>query len=211
MEFECGFEWEPLRTPLGFKGGSLTGLWQTAVWLRGAGGCGGLGLGTQSTLWSDPELFASCSEEEGNRRMYAITREALARARALDFASPPALLDALLPALDAYAREVTGRPDLRLTFILNALVALDNAAWQLVAAEQGWRTFDDLIPEAARPALSCRHRELALIPLISYGMSPAAALAEVEQGAAVLKIKLGHDPAGDGDPEKMLAWDCRRL
>ena len=68
---------EPLVRPFGFKGGYLTELWQAAVTLRGGSGEAATGLGTQSVLWSDAEIFASRSEAEGNELMLALTRRAV--------------------------------------------------------------------------------------------------------------------------------------
>ena len=70
-------EKEPLIQPFGFKGGYLTELWQSVVRLTGSGGHSAIGLGTQSVLWSDSEIFQNNSESEGNRMMYSITEKAL--------------------------------------------------------------------------------------------------------------------------------------
>ena len=74
---DCAFENEPFSAPFGFKGGYLTGSWQTAALLRSATGAEGLGLGTQSPLWSDAGLFAANAEPAGNAMMFLMTAHAL--------------------------------------------------------------------------------------------------------------------------------------
>lgn len=205
------FEREKLATPFGFKGGSLHELWQTVVRLDDASGNRGVGLGTQSVLWSDARVFAENSESRGNEMMLAVTVFAEERAREISWDDPIDLLAALLPATYEYARTVTANPGLRLTFVLNALVALDNAAWILYSKARGFGSFDEMIPPEFGPALSARHRSLAAIPLVSYGVSLAEIQGELDRGCCLLKIKIGSDPEGDGDLDRMLAWDQERL
>ena len=64
------FEREPLRNPFGFKGGYLSELWQTVSYLRSRNNNHGIGLGTQSVLWSDDLIFSSHSESGGNALMW---------------------------------------------------------------------------------------------------------------------------------------------
>jgi len=205
------FEREPFIRPFGFKGGYLTGAWQTATLLEGESGCEGLGLSTQSVLWSDASDFASHSEAGGNALMFAVQERALSMLKGARFATPIEALDAVLPELAAYGRAVTGRPDLRLTFVLNALVGVDNALWVLYAAENGIAGFDGMIPAEFRPALSARHTLLAGIPLMAYGIPIDEIVAAVNDGFFFLKIKIGADPDKDGDLDKMLAWDKARI
>ena len=205
------FEREPLISPFGFKGGYLTELWQTVGLVESFSGKRGLGLGTQSVLWSDAGVFSENSEAAGNALMSVMTSFALKHAGNRCFADPLQLLDNLLePTLD-YGRAITSRPDLRLTFALNSLVAVDNAAWQLYCAERGITSFDEMVPEAFRPALSHRHRQLGVIPLMTYGVGLDEIVGAVRDGCFLLKIKIGSDPDKDGDPEKMLKWDIDRL
>jgi len=211
LKTNSNFEREPLISPFGFKGGYLTELWQTVALVEGFSGKRGLGLGTQSVLWSDAGVFTENSESAGNALMFAMTAFALKHTGDRCFDDPLQLLDALLePTLD-YGRTVTSRPDLRLTFALNSLVAVDNAAWQLYCAERRIAGFDQMVPEALRPALSHRHRELGVIPLMTYGVPLDAIVQAARDGCFLLKIKIGSDPDKDGDPEKMLAWDVERL
>ncbi|MHB9023785.1 MAG: enolase C-terminal domain-like protein [Armatimonadota bacterium] len=205
------FEREPLLSPFGFKGNYVSELWQSIALLESAGGKRGLGLGTLSPLWSDAGIFATHSEAAGNSFMYLMTAHALEVARGMSFATPLDLLEALLPEVYNYGKRITGNPSMRLTFALNALVAVDNAAWQLYCAEWGIETFDAMIPAEVRPALAHRHHALASIPLMAYGVPLEGIKTAVEDGYFFLKIKIGSDPAKDGDQEKMLEWDKARL
>lgn len=207
---DANFAREPLRAPLGFKGGCLTELWQTVAGMRDDSGRVAVGLGTQSVLWSDETIFASQAEAAGNALMFQLTAHALRLCVGRSFARPEDLLDELLPATLAHGRVITGHAALRPTFALNALVAVDHAAWQLFAAAR--RTADlGVLAEPYAATLACRHRMVAVVPLISYGVPVARAVDFARAGAPLLKIKIGSDPAGDGDREKMLAWDCARL
>lgn len=209
----CNFEREPLRQPFGFKGRSLRELWQIVVKLEDPlDRAAGVGLGTQSVLWSDATIFSRYSEAAANALMFQLTVFALRHLedRGLRDLTPPQLLAELLPPTLAHGKLLTGHAGLRPTFALNALVAVDNAAWML-HAQRRKKSFDDLLAPAGRSALPHRHRQLASIPLVSYGVTPTNAAALASAGHFLLKIKLGNDPERDGDLDKMLAWDCRRL
>lgn len=205
------FEREPLATPFGFKGGFLTELWQTIALLTSDSGQRGVGLGVQSVLWSDPHVFAANSEAGGNALMLLLTSYALHTAEGRMFETPLDLLDALLPPTFAYGKTIAGKPDLRLTFVLNALVAVDNAAWRLYAAENSLTDFDALIPDFARPALSHRQSEVLSIPAVGYGLAVEEVVRLAASGYTLFKIKIGSDPAKDGDPVKMLEADIARM
>ncbi|MFH1615895.1 MAG: enolase C-terminal domain-like protein [Planctomycetota bacterium] len=207
----CNFEREPLLSPFGFKGGYVTEVWQNFVLLENAAGRQGLGLGTQSTLWSDADVFTSFSESAGNSVMFLMTSFAAKKAMEIDWETPMDLLDEVLPATYAYGKTITGNKNLRLTFALNALVAVDNAAWQLYCNEQNITNFDDLVPADIKPALSLRHPRLACIPLMTYGVPIEDISKAVEQGYFFLKVKIGPDPDKDGNLDKMLEWDKDRL
>lgn len=196
-------EREPLVHPFGFKGGSLSELWQSVVRLESDRGAAGTGLGTQSVLWSDPRIFSACGEGEGNRLMMAITAKALELIKGQSFTTPVSLLEAIFDEVYDFGKKVTGRPDLYKTFVLNALVAADNAAWLVYAREKGIRDFDDLIPSAYRPAFSHRHDRVLSVPVIAYGTSPAEAGALAAAGCPLIKIKIGHP----GTRQEMLEKD----
>ena len=128
------FEREPLIRPFGFKGGFLTEIWQSVALLQSTSGVRTIGLGTQNVLWSDANVFSAQSESGGNVLMYALTERALHLAKGQSFETPIDLLDTLIDEVYAYGKQITRNPHLRKTFALNALVAVDNAAWLLYAA-----------------------------------------------------------------------------
>lgn len=201
------FEREPLISPFGFKGGYLSELWQTACCLESESGRHAIGLGTQSVLWSDATIFSTHSEAGGNALMYALTERALQMLKGNSFFSPIGWMDEIFPELYAYAQQITGRPDLRKTFVLNALVPVDNALWLLYAREHGFTNFDQLIPQEYQSTFSERHDRIAAIPLISYNVVPAALRQEVEKGYFFMKIKIGQA----GSQSEMLEKDKQRL
>ncbi|MBQ9985575.1 MAG: mandelate racemase/muconate lactonizing enzyme family protein [Oscillospiraceae bacterium] len=201
---------EPLLAPFGFKGGHLDELWQILVRVED-GNDFGIGVGVQSVLWSDAEIFASHSQCGGNTLMFLITEYALTKINGKSFETPFDVLDYVRKDAIAYAKKITGREDLRETFVMNALVALDNAMWQLYAKQRKCEDFTMLVPETYRSALSHRHNKLCNIPLITYGLSDEKIHELLKDGFFLLKIKIGSDPDGDKDLDKMLAWDKARL
>lgn len=204
---DTNFEREPLAEAFGFKGSFLTQLWQTVALLGSPSGTTRIGLGTQSVLWADSSVFASHSESGGNALMFALTERALQRAEGRSFDTPVDLLERLLGEVHEYGKALTGDPELRETFALNALVAVDNAAWLLYAAANDIEDFDEMIPAAYRPGLSHRHDMVASIPTFGYGVSPEEVGEAVETGYYFLKIKIGHP----GSQEEMLEQDKQRL
>jgi hypothetical protein len=211
IKTNCNFEREPLKAPFGFKGGYLSELWQTVAYMQSENGADGIGLGTQSTLWSDADVFNSNSESAGNGMMFLMTCYALEKAKQIDWDCPFDLLDKLLPEVYEYGKKVTANNNLRLTFALNALVAVDNAAWLLYCREKHITSFDDMIPEDIKPTLSCKHDKLANIALMSYDVPLNKITEAVKQGYFLLKIKIGADPDRDGSLDKMLECDKKRL
>ncbi len=201
------FEREPLIRPFGFKGGYMSEIWQTVSYFQSAGGTESIGLCTQNVLWSDAAVFGGNSEAGGNALMYAITERAGQMLHSEKFTSPVTLQEQILTELYDYAAKVTRNPDLRMTFVLNALVGVDNALWMLYARENGLTSFDQMIPEAYRPALSSRHDKVASIPLMAYSIP----ISEIEQAAAegyfFMKIKIGQP----GTQQEMLEKDKARI
>ena len=207
QEVSSNFEREPLLHPFGFGGGYITELWQSVMFLQSDSGTSKAGLGTQSVLWSDASVFSSHSESGGNALMYAMSEYALQLLKGIQFENPVELLDTIFEDVYAYGQKITGNPDLRKTFALNALVAADNAAWLLYAAENGIDNFDDLIPPEYRPALARRHKAVACIPLMAYNV-PLSEIKEASaEGYFFLKIKIGQP----GTQEEMLKKDISRL
>ncbi len=201
------FEREPLAKPFGFKGGYVTRVWQTIVGLKSESGNHAVGLGTQSVLWSDPDVSAEHTEQGGNVLMMALTEYALGCLRGTSFDSPMDLFDDVLDAVLAYGRSITGHADLRTTFALNALVPVDIAIWLLHARETGITSFDQLLPEPFRAPFSHRNDAVARVPVVSYNTPDNELEALFEAGAFIFKIKLGA-PGAQAD---MLAQDKQRI
>ena len=202
---------EPLAAPFGFKGEYVNELWNIVVRLESEAGNAATGLGLQSVLWSDAAVFVRYSPTAANSVMYLMTEYALQCAKKIEFQKPDELFRAIYPEVLAYGRRITGLAELRPTFALNALVPVDMAAWLLYAKENGISDFDSLIPSQSAPYMKERHDKLAGIPLITYGIPIQGVVREVDNGCFFLKVKIGSDPDKDGDREKMLAWDMRRL
>jgi L-alanine-DL-glutamate epimerase-like enolase superfamily enzyme len=200
------FEREPLVRPFGFKGNYLTELWQVAARLHAAGGAAKTGLATQSVLYGDADLFAAYPEAGGNALMYALTNRALQLVKDRPFRTPVELLDAILPHLANAALQLTGQ-QVNANFILNALVAVDNAAWLLYAEENGFTSFDAMLPPEFQPALSHRNTQIAILYQVSYNMPVADIVEAAGKGFFVFKIKTGHP----GSQEEMLQRDMERL
>ena len=140
------FEREPLLKPFGFKGGYISTVWHTVVGLRSRSGSTGIGLGTQSVLWSDANVFAQHTPAGGNTLMLMLTEYALSYLKGRSFKHPMDLIDELLSEVLDYGITVTKNNNLRATFALNALVAVDFALWLLYANEHGIQDLDTLLP-----------------------------------------------------------------
>ena len=197
------FAREPLIRPFGFKGNAMTNVWQTVARVESDSGLSKIGLGTQNVLWSDSKVFADHSENGGNAIMYAMTDRALQIIKDSSFDDPIALLEKTLPEIYAYGKQITGDPDLRKTFALNALVPVDNAAWLLYAVENGINQFDEMIPKVYRPALSARQKKVASIPALGYGTAMSEIKNMADQGFFIMKIKIG----APGNQKEMLEKD----
>ena len=206
-EVDANFEREPLIRPFGFAGGFMREIWQSAAYLRSSSGIHKIGLCTQSVLWSDASVFAAHSESGGNSLMYAISERAVQMVKGQSFKTPIELLERIFPELEEYGKKITSNPKLRQTFILNSLVGLDNAAWLLYAQENGFSTFDEMIPREYRPALSHKHDKVASIPLMAYSIPINEITSAVEEGYFFMKIKIGQP----GTQEEMLEKDKARL
>jgi L-alanine-DL-glutamate epimerase-like enolase superfamily enzyme len=187
---DSNFEREPLN-PYRFKGSAITDSWQSIAMLESDSGVRKIGLGTQGVLWSDSKVFGAHSESAGNALMYAMSERALQMLKGTFFSDPVQLLDDLLPEVLAYGKKITGNPDLRKTFALNALVCVDNAAWLLHAQENNITKFDDLIPTAYRPGLAYRHEKVASIPSFSVGTSAEKIKQAADKGYFIMKLKTG--------------------
>jgi L-alanine-DL-glutamate epimerase-like enolase superfamily enzyme len=204
---DANFEREQLVRPFGFKGGAMREIWQTAALLGTDSGCRKFGLCTQNVLWSDPAVFERHSESASNALMYNVTTRALQMIKGQTFHNPVQLQEDILEELWQYGQAITGNPGLKETFILNALVGVDNAAWLLYCAENDIHNFDDMVPLAYRAALSEHHEKVASIPLMAYNIPVKEIQDAVESGYFFMKIKIGQA----GTQEEMLQKDMARL
>lgn len=201
-EVDSYFEREPLH-PYRFKGSAVTEAWQTLALLGSESGHRKIGVATQSVLWCDASVFFEHSETGGNSLMYSLTSHALRMLKGVSFNDPIELLDYLFPEVWEYGKKITGHADLRKTFALNALVAIDNAAWLLYAAENGITQFDDLIPPAYKEGLSNRASKVAGIPSFATGTSIDKIKEAADQGFFIMKLKTG----APGTQSEMLEKD----
>lgn len=201
---------EPLKAPFGFKGGYAQELWQTVVKVESENTFG-IGIGLQSTLWSDASVFAAGSYASGNAYMLLITEYALKLIKNKTFKNPVEALDSIKDEVYEYAKKITGNSNLRKTFALNALVAVDNALWQLMGKENNTEDFMSLIDEEYKAPLNGKVDKICNIPLVTYNMTMEDVKKLVDEGFFFLKIKIGADPDKDGSYEKMLEWDKKRI
>ena len=201
------FEREKLLYPFGFKGGYLTELWQAVSMLQSQSGARKVGLATQSVLYGDADLFAVNSEANGNALMYVLVNKALELVKKNSFKTPVELLDKILPQLIVEGKKITGKSDLNVNFVYNALVSVDNAAWLLYATENGFSNFDQMIPNGYKEALSHKNDKIAVMYQISYSMSMSELTAAAKKGYFVFKVKTGFP----GTQKEMLQKDMDRL
>ena len=129
----CAYEPEKFKSAFGFKGNTLSGVWQTVTYLSD-GENYGIGLGVQSVLWSDSGVFAAFGEEKGNSLMFDVTKFALKYIEGAEFANPQELTKSIFSKAYDYAKKITGM-NVSETFVLNALVPVDFAAWSLYSKE----------------------------------------------------------------------------
>ncbi|WP_409014335.1 enolase C-terminal domain-like protein [Dyadobacter sp. CY326] len=202
---DSNFEREPLN-PYRFKGSAITDSWQAIAMLESDAGHKKVGIGTQGVLWSDSKVFAGHSESAGNAVMYAMSERVLQMIKGTSFSNPVQLLDDMLPEVLAYGKKITGNPDLRKTFALNALVCVDNAAWLLYAKENNIDQFDKLIPAAYQPGLSYKHQKVASIPSFSVGTSAERIKQAADEGYFIMKLKTGSAGTQQEMIEKDIAF-----
>ncbi|KPL17461.1 MAG: L-alanine-DL-glutamate epimerase [Bacteroides sp. SM23_62] len=204
---DSDFEREPLIRSFGFKGIYQKEFWVSAAQMESGSGIKHVGLMTQCLAWSDLSVFLAHSEAAGNMLLHNTLEYALQQIKGTSFKSPIELQDAILESIHAYGRKITENSNLRMTFTLSSLVALDNAAWMLYAQENGFQDFDEMIPEEYRPALSYRHNKVAHVPLFSYNIPLGEIEDAVRQGYFFMKIKIGSP----GSQEEMLKGDMARI
>ncbi len=198
---------EPLRKPIGFKGAEFREKWVSRVTLTGASGARATAYGGLAVLWSDERVFLGHTETGANLLMAGVTEFAAQRARGLPFHSPLELHSRIFGEVHDYARSVTRVRDLHPTFTLNALVALDHAAWLLYAEERRLASFDAMVHADFDGLLPEKHATLAVIPLLSYTTTADEVVQLVDDGHFFLKVKIG----AAGDEHRMLDTDKKRL
>ena len=196
------YEPEVFKTTFGFKGNKLNGVWQSVAYL-GNNDAFGIGLGVQSVLWSDANVFVKYGEDTSNKMMLDVTQEALHYIEGASFANPSDLIQNVFPHAYKYAVKTTNM-NVSETFVLNALVPVDFAAWMLYSRENGYDRFSSIFDTGHTTD------KLANIPLITYNTSIEDVIKMANDGVCIFKIKIGSDPDGDGDLSKMLAWDKAR-
>lgn len=197
------FEREPLAQPFGFKGSTISQVWQVVSRLKGAEGFSRTGLGVQNPLWSDASVAGKYSESGGNALMYAITEYALQLIKGQSFATPIHMVEDILEEVMVYARKITGNDSLRTTFALNALVSIDNAAWLLYSDTNSIDDFDNMVPNPYRKGLSARHDKVVAIPALGYGTPMDKIKMLADEGFFIMKIKIG----APGTQKEMLEKD----
>ncbi|MRG48347.1 L-alanine-DL-glutamate epimerase [Chitinophaga sp. SYP-B3965] len=201
------FEREKLNGPFGFKGGYLSELWQAVSKLKSASGESAIGIATQSILYADADLFVDNTETGGNALMFVLVNEALKLVKETPFQHPVELMEKIMPALQKAAVRVTGKKDLNQNFIYNALVSIDNAAWLLYAKENGFTSFDAMVPTPYRRALQHHNKRIAIMYQVPYDMPMSNLVNAMKEGYFVIKIKTGFP----GSQEVMLERDMERL
>ncbi len=204
---------EPLISPFGFKGGYLTELWQSVVKIK-ADGVTAVSPCTQSVLWSDPKVFNAFPAEKGDKIMLSVTEKACEILSGMTFNTPDELIPQILPALKKHAFSLTGF-EVAETFLLNALVGVDIALWSVWSRINGVNTFAQMVPDYAKGVMDARHKSLARIPLVSYGVSLTEVKRLADTGTALMKIKIGA-PSGEAagseeDMRIMVEKDIRRI
>jgi len=204
---DSDFERELLVRPFGFKGIYQKEFWVSAALLENESGNKQVGLMTQCLAWSDLNVFLAHTEAAGNMLLHTTLEHALQLIKGVPFRTPIELQDAILENVHQFGKKITGSKNLRMTFTLSSLVALDLAAWMLYAQENGFKNFDEMIPDDYKPALSYQHKAVAHVPLLSYNVPLNEIEAAVDQGYFFMKIKIGRP----GSQEEMVKGDMERI
>jgi L-alanine-DL-glutamate epimerase-like enolase superfamily enzyme len=210
---ELDFAREKLTAPFGFKGRYLNELWQTVVRIK-SDNYSATCPAVESVLWSDGAVFGENPPAASSAMMMMVTNRALKMLENTEISRPDETINEIVPELCKYAEGVCGRPVAE-TFVLNSLVGIDYALWSLYAKENSITSFDGIIPDYAKKALSSRHKKLAHIPLISYAVTTEQLRKTLDSGTSLLKIKIGKATGTalnhEDDMRTMLEWDKARL
>jgi len=206
-DYRFNFQREPLAKPFQFKGSSFREKWTLVIGVESARRTRCTGIGGTAVLWSDPAVFSSLSEAGGNVIMAAMAEKGAKLAVGRPFRNPIELLETILPQVHDFGVQLTGNRNLKKTFTLNSLVALDLALWKLLFLERGLADFDQMIPEEFRSALGHRLSRIARLPVVSYDCSIEELLRLMEEGHFFLKVKVGQA----GSTDEMIKKDQVRL
>ncbi len=204
---KTSFEREALIRPFGFKGIYQNEFWVTAALIESASGIRHAGLQTQCLAWSDLDVFLAHTEYDGNMLLVKTLDYALQKIKGQTFTNPMEVQDEILKDVHRFGQSLTNNKNLRETFTLSAMVALDNALWMLYAEENGFRNFDEMIPAEYRQALGRRHKYVAHVPLMAYAIPLEEITQAVDQGYFFMKIKIGRP----GTQDEMLEGDMARI
>lgn len=200
---KCVHQNEPFITPFSFKGNALTSAWISEVIIFSENQMG-IGVSIQSVLWSDSNIFVKYGEKRSNELMYEVTKYALGLLMDEDFENPRQIMGGLSEKCHSYIEKLMGI-SVSKTFVLNALVPVDMALWQLWARVNKIKNFDFVFKGQNKCS------RIVNVPLVTYKTSVDEVISLAEKGVCLFKIKLGADPDGDNDYEKMLAWDKKRI
>jgi len=206
VETDLEIQREPFARPFGFKGSAFHEKWNMVVRLKDVDGSEAFGIGGLAVLWSDAAIFEAHTEMGGNLLQASVLEYALQQVKGRTFADPMALFDAIEADVFAYAQAITNNEGVRRTFALIAMVALDNAAWLLHAKQMGLATFDEMIPEVFRPFMSHHQSHVALVPAVGYTLPMDELRTILNDGAYILKIKIGHSGEEEEMVQKDMAW-----
>lgn len=193
--YAIGIESEKLKSPFGFKGSYADGLWQTIVGLE-SGGMKSCGIAVQSVLWSDASVFEEYGQDGGNDLMHNLSKFAVDKLAGQDFNNPFEANDYLFNECYREVKKMTGRNDIRKTFVLNALVPVDMAFWLLWAKSKGISNYSEMTKDY-EAYMTSHHEKIAAIPLITYGVSHEEINKLLDEGSFFLKVKIGKDPEWD--------------
>ena len=139
---DSNFERQPLVRPFGFKGVYQHKFWVCAALMKSSSGIQHVGIQTQYLAWSGLSVFLAYTEVGGNVVLLLTLEHALQQIQGSSFNNPLELQDAVLEEAHQYGKKITADENLKMTFTLSSLVALDNAAWMIYARENGFKNFD---------------------------------------------------------------------
>lgn len=203
----CEYTVEPLKAPFGFKGGKSNYIRTISVCLKSENNTV-YGTSIQGILWSDAGIYREYGEEKGNELMFSLTDFAVKYLNGKKYERPEDIFPELERITIEHAISLLGRKP-RKTFVLNALVPVDNALRFLYCRENGSNDFKTFAGDHA--FFQCRHDKIAAIPLVTYNTSENEIKELADNGTCIFKIKIGSDPDHDNDLDKMLTQDKKRL